>query len=429
MARKSKLNAGIIGLGIIGSRIAENLRKAGYQVFVWNRTPKPAPNFLASPAEVAGICDVVQIVVADSAALFAILEAMSGVLAARHTIICSATIGARATLEAARMVEATGAKFLDAPFTGSKGAAEKGELVYYIGGTGDAFRNAEAVLKASSKAIVKIGAAGEAATVKIATNMIAAVTVQTLVEACSLLAKSGMDPAVLIKALEHHGARSGLSDMKLPKIVTGDHETHFSVKHMFKDVQLAIQDANRWDIDLPATTATAGSLYNAISQGWADLDFSSIAKFYDLRKPEAPAPPPVAVPEPPVPALAEAAEPQPPVPALVSQELPPVVVPPSGIESLATTPIEIAAPEALAAAKPEEIPPPSSAMPAEPVKKEAEPVDANSAPVSAESLPPDGVEKTPEPVLPPIEKPKRPPSTTRVPGAVARWFRSGRKAL
>jgi len=54
MARKSKLNAGIIGLGIIGSRAAENLRKAGFQVFVWNRTPKPAPNFLASPAEVAG---------------------------------------------------------------------------------------------------------------------------------------------------------------------------------------------------------------------------------------------------------------------------------------------------------------------------------------------------------------------------------------
>src|SRR5271168_2414152 len=120
MARKSKLNAGVIGLGIIGSRIAENLRKAGFQVYVWNRTPKPAPNFLASPAEVAGICDIVQIVVADSAALFAIIDAMSGVLSARHTVICSATVGARATIEAAQMVEAKGTKFLDAPFTGSK---------------------------------------------------------------------------------------------------------------------------------------------------------------------------------------------------------------------------------------------------------------------------------------------------------------------
>ena len=194
MARKSKLNAGIIGLGIIGSRIAENLRKAGFQVFVWNRTPKPAPNFLASPAEVAGICDIVQIVVADSAALFTIVEAMSGVLTERHTIICSATVGARATLEAAQMVEVTGAKFLDAPFTGSKAAAEKGELVYYIGGTGDAFREAEPVLKATSKAIVKIGAAGEAATVKIATNMIAAVTVQTLVEALRVPREIGHGP-------------------------------------------------------------------------------------------------------------------------------------------------------------------------------------------------------------------------------------------
>ena len=86
--------------------------------------------------------------------------------------------------------------------------------------------------------------------------------------------------------------------MKLPKILAGDHETNFSVKHMFKDVQLAIQAANRSDIDIPATTATAGALYNAISQGWADLDFSAVAKFYDLRKARTPPAPAQAAPAP-----------------------------------------------------------------------------------------------------------------------------------
>ncbi|MGB8352722.1 MAG: NAD(P)-binding domain-containing protein [Chthoniobacteraceae bacterium] len=288
MARKSKLNVGVIGLGIIGSRIATNLRAAGFQVYVWNRTPKPAPNFLASPAEVAGLCEVIQLVVADSTALFETINAMGSALTPKHTVICNATVGADATIEAARMVEGYGAKFLDAPFTGSKEAAEKAQLLYYIGGSDDVFKRVEPVLKATSKSIVKIGEIGQAATVKIATNMIAAAITQTLVEACAIVQRSGVDLNVLPKALEQHGVRSGLLDAKLPKIIASDYDTHFSVKHMFKDVQLAIQAANNFDIDIPATTATAGVLYASINQGWADLDYSSIAKFYEIpgKEPE-----------------------------------------------------------------------------------------------------------------------------------------------
>ncbi len=358
MARKSKLNAGVIGLGIIGSRIAANLRTAGYQVYVWNRTPKPAPNFLASPAEVAGICDVIQLVVADSTALFAIIEAMGSVLSARHTVICSATIGAKATIEAAQMVEAKGAKFLDAPFTGSKAAAEKGQLVYFIGGTQEAFARAEPMLKATSKAIVQIGAIGDAAMVKIATNMIAAVTVQTLAEACAVLKRSGVDPAMLTKALENHGVRSGLSDMKLPQIIASDYETNFSVKHMFKDVQLAIQAANRFDIDMPATTATAGMLYNAIHQGWADLDFAAVAKFYDEKKEEVPLP---AAEDPVEPAPGDVVE------AGLHPQIPP---PPPSMEM----PLENAMPEAQFEEQPDGVlPPPYQEPPPPPLEQQFEP--------------------------------------------------------
>lgn len=294
MAKKSRLNTGIIGLGIIGSRVAAQLRTAGFQVYVWNRTPKPAPNFLASPAEIAELCDTIQLFVADAVALFDVLDAMGNVLAARHTIICSATVGPDATIEAAGMVQACGAKFLDAPFTGSKAAAEQAGLVYYIGGDDETFRRAEPVLKPSSKAIVKIGEIGQAATVKIVTNMLAATTVQTLAEACAIVKRSGIEPGALTAALEHHGVRSGVIDMKLPKIIAGDYDTHFAVKHMFKDVQFGIQAANAFDLDIPATTAAASVLYAAINNGWADLDFSAVAKFYEGTK-AAPAPEPETV--------------------------------------------------------------------------------------------------------------------------------------
>lgn len=286
MARKHKLNAGIIGLGIIGSRVAANLRAAGFQIYVWNRTPKPAPNFLASPAEIAGLCDTIQLFVSDAIALFDVLDALDGALSQRHTIICSATVGPDATIEAAAMVEARGAKFLDAPFIGSKVAAEKRELVYYIGGDDETFRRAEPVLKAVSKAIVKIGGIGQAATLKVVTNMLAAVTMQTLVEACAIVKRSGMELSALTNALEHHGVRSGVIDMKLPKIIEADYDTHFSVKNMFKDVQFGIHAANAYGIAIPATAATAAVLNDAISRGWAELDFLALSKFYENLKTE-----------------------------------------------------------------------------------------------------------------------------------------------
>lgn len=280
MPRKSRKNVGLIGLGIIGSRVAAALRSSGWHVYVWNRTPRAEPNFLASPAEVAELCDVIQIFVADSQALFDVLDAISDRLTPQHVILCDATVGPEATLEAAKMVEDRGAKFLDAPFTGSKDAAANKQLVYYIGGDDETFRRVEPILKSSSKAIVRIGKVGDAATIKVVTNLLGAVSTQVLAEALAIVKAAGIAPEMLAAALEHHGARSGLTDQKLPKMLARDYEPHFSMKHMFKDVQLGIHIANALDIDLPATTATAGVMYGALTRGWADLDYSALAKIY-----------------------------------------------------------------------------------------------------------------------------------------------------
>jgi 3-hydroxyisobutyrate dehydrogenase-like beta-hydroxyacid dehydrogenase len=280
MSRKARKNVGVIGLGIIGTRVAAGLRAAGYQVYVWNRSAKPAPNFLGSPAEVAEAAEIIQIFVADAAALFDVLEAMGDALTAKHVIVCCGTFGPEAVLEAAQIVETKGAQFLDAPFTGSKLAAEKQQLVYYIGGAEHTFLKVRPILEVTSKAIVRIGEVGHAATVKVVTNMISAVTAQVLAEALSIVQKAGLEPEVLAAAIEQNACRSGMIDLKLPKMITGDYDPHFSLKHMFKDVQLGIHMANALDIEIPTTTVTAGVMYGAINQGWADLDFSVLFKNY-----------------------------------------------------------------------------------------------------------------------------------------------------
>ena len=287
MPKKSRKNVGLIGLGIIGSRVANALRVGGFHVYVWNRTPRAAPNFLASPRQIAELCDVIQLFVADAQALFDVLDAMGDALTASHIIVCNATVGPEATLEAARMVQERGGQFLDAPFSGSKTAAQNRELVYYIGGDDKTLQAVETVLQASSKEIVKIGKVGDAATVKVATNMITAVTVQTITEAYAIVKESGIDPRRLADALKPHAARSGLSDAKLEQILAKDYEPHFSLKHMFKDVQLGIHIANSLDLDLPATTATAGVMYGGLTKGWADKDFSVIARTYQKEMEQA----------------------------------------------------------------------------------------------------------------------------------------------
>ncbi len=280
MPRKPRKNVGLIGLGIIGTRVGAGLRAAGYQVYVWNRSAKPAPNFLGSPAEIARAADIIQIFVADAAALFEVLESMADALAPEHLILCHATVGPEAVIEASRFVQARGASFLDAPFTGSKIAAEKGQLVYYIGGDESVFQRAKPVLEATSKAIVRIGEIGQASTIKVVTNMISAVTVQTLAEALAITQKAGIAPEILSAAIEQNACRSGVVELKLPKMAAGDYDPHFSLKHMFKDVQLGIHMANALDLEIPVTTVTAGVMFGALNRGWADLDFSALYKIY-----------------------------------------------------------------------------------------------------------------------------------------------------
>jgi 3-hydroxyisobutyrate dehydrogenase-like beta-hydroxyacid dehydrogenase len=280
MRRKLRKNVGIIGLGIIGASAAAGLRAAGFHCFVWNRTAKAVPNFLGSPGEVAASCEIIQLFVADAAAVMEVLTAMEPKLTPAHIIICSATIGPEATLEAAKFVEDKGARFLDAPFTGSKLAAERRELVYYVGGDDGTFLPAKPMLEATSKTIVRTGGVGDAALIKVVTNQIAAVSIQVLAEALAIVRKAGVPPEVFASALEYNACRSGTMDLKLPKMLAGDYEPHFSLKHMFKDVQLAIHLANSMNLDTPTAAVTAGVLFGAIKRGWGDLDFASLYRLY-----------------------------------------------------------------------------------------------------------------------------------------------------
>jgi 3-hydroxyisobutyrate dehydrogenase-like beta-hydroxyacid dehydrogenase len=275
---RMKQNVGILGLGIIGSRVAENLRKAGHEVFVWSRSARPVPNFLASPREVAEAAGIIQIFVRDSAALIEAIEDMKPALKAGHLVMNHATVSKKATLEAAQLVEATGAAFLDAPFTGSKMAAQNGKLCYYIGGNDLMLERAKPVLEASAAKILPLGGLGDAMVLKIVTNLVSAVIVEAVAEAAAITKANNIPLERLHEALESNANYSTLIGMKLPAIIKGDFEPHFSLRNMLKDADFARELAAEAKLNAPALDCTAAAMRKGVEEGKGDLDFSVIGQ-------------------------------------------------------------------------------------------------------------------------------------------------------
>ena len=280
MASRTRKNIGVVGLGIIGQRVVNNLRERGYHVFVWNRTPKPVPNFVGSPAEVAELCDYIQIFVSDDDALLQMMQRMMPNLTAHHIVMAHCTVSPDTMRAAAEMAERRGAHLLDCPFTGSKNAAEKGELVYYVGGDEAALSRARPILEASSKEIIEIGRVGDATTVKVATNMVTAASVQAAAEALALVSKSGLPAEKFAAAMKNNGSYSATLDMKLPMMMEGNFEPHFSVKHMLKDIVIATRLARGFGIEFGATDASRHGLTEEMRQGRGDSDYSSLFRQY-----------------------------------------------------------------------------------------------------------------------------------------------------
>src|SRR5438034_289444 len=280
MSHPTHKKIGVIGLGIIGRGVTANLRRKGFQVFVWNRTPRPVPNFVGSPAELAQLCDYIQIFVSDDEALLETVQRLSEKLTPKHIVLAHSTVAPASMRAAADIVGRCGARFVDAPFTGSKLAAQKGELVFYVGGNEAALRGARLILEASGKQIIEIGAIGQATSIKIATNMITAASVQAAAEALGLAQALGLPPEKFVEAMEANASYSATLAMKMPKMIQHDFEPHFSVKHMLKDMQIANQLGLSHYLDLGLTAAARDRLLEQMQLRRGDEDYSAVARKY-----------------------------------------------------------------------------------------------------------------------------------------------------
>lgn len=281
MSNTAVKTVGIAGLGIIGSRVAANVRAKGFDVRVWNRTPREnEPGSVDSPQALAAACDVIQIFVRDAKALREVIAAMTPSLTKGKTVINSATVSLQAIRDVAKAVKKSGADFLDVPFTGSRDAAGSGQLTYYAAGPAKVLERVRPVLEASAKTILTTGDVGTATVLKIATNMVSAVTVQALAEALGVVESAGVPLEMFEKAMENNANCSGLVRMKLPSMIQRDFTPHFSLKNMLKDARYALALAGQGNMEVPVLTAAAACMAGLEAAGRGDEDYSVLAEHY-----------------------------------------------------------------------------------------------------------------------------------------------------
>ncbi|MCH7228337.1 NAD(P)-dependent oxidoreductase [Haloferula sp. A504] len=277
MSETTPQSIGILGLGIIGEIWAGHHHAAGKLAGAWNRTAKPDfPMWKDTAAEVARGAEAIQIVVADPPAVQGVVEAILPELDASKAVIQSSTIDPDSSGRFREQVLATGARYLEAPFTGSKPAAEQKQTVFYLGGDRGLCEAVDPLLALVSAHRLHIGDHRQACALKLAMNLNISAQMQALAEARAICSRSGIDDDTFFDALSRNVSCSGLTQLKEPVLRQSDFRPMFSVKHMHKDMRLASGMSESGDCELLKTVTAR--LAAAEQAGWGDEDFAALAK-------------------------------------------------------------------------------------------------------------------------------------------------------
>jgi 3-hydroxyisobutyrate dehydrogenase-like beta-hydroxyacid dehydrogenase len=280
----------LIGLGLMGRPMGHNLLKAGFPLTVWNRTPGRAESLVAAgaklaatPREAAAAADILITIVSDPPALEEVLWGKEGAfsgLKRGSLYIDSSTVSPALVRKIADACGAAGVRFLDAPVTGGTWGAEKGELVFMVGGAAETLKAAEPLLSVLGKKWFHLGPNGAGQTIKLAMNVLLAVEVQGFAEALALVMRAGIAGEKLIEVMQASMARAGVLDVKAPMLLKGEYTPSFPLRLMHKDLGLALDLANQLGVALPATAASRETYNYVKGRTKEDVDYAAVMKFW-----------------------------------------------------------------------------------------------------------------------------------------------------
>ena len=277
---------GFVGLGAMGSRLADRLLAAGHDVYGTNRTQAKAARLIEhgliwrdTPRQVAEAAEIVFSMVTDDAALAAITSGDDGILAGlspETLYVDMSTVSPQASKDLAARVAELGAAMLDAPVSGSVPAAEEGTLTIMVGGPEEPFASVEPILHALGTTVTRIGGNGSALLMKLAVNISLAEQMLAFSEGILLAEQGGIDRKLAVKVLTESPLGSPMLKSRGPLLLDLPEQAWFDVALMRKDLGLALRAASTLDVPLPSASV-ANELYTAAdAMGYEDQDIAVV---------------------------------------------------------------------------------------------------------------------------------------------------------
>jgi len=289
---------GFVGLGIMGSRQAANLARAGYALTVYNRTRATADGWVAehggtvadTPSAVGAASDIVITMLVDGDQVRAALLGVEGVAAgAAPGTLCvdMSTIAPAQTRALGAELAERDIHLLDAPVTGSSPKAQDGTLTIMAGGTRQDFGRAEALLRIMGELVVHVGVLGQGEMLKIINNSVAAANAVAVGEALLVAQRAGVDLDALVRVMSAGSGGSAMLELKSRAMREHDYTTLFKLEHMLKDVRLCLEAGQAAGAPFAAASRARDVLVAALARGHADDDFAALVEaleaFADTR--------------------------------------------------------------------------------------------------------------------------------------------------
>lgn len=277
---------GYVGLGVMGGRMAKRLLDAGHRVTGFNRTRSKAEWLIEagmawadSPREVAEAAEITLSMVTDTRALRAIVEGPDGIIAGLSSgklYVDMSTVSAAESREVAARVAERDARMLDAPVSGSVVTLEEGRLAIMVGGAPEDVDRVRPVLLDIGPRVTHVGGNGQAALVKIASNLNLAVQMLAFSEAVLLAEKGGIRREIAVEALLSGVIASPMLKYRGPFVLREPEDAWFAVTMMQKDLVLAQEAGRQLDVPLPTTAVANEFMTAARAMGMDRRDFAAI---------------------------------------------------------------------------------------------------------------------------------------------------------
>jgi 3-hydroxyisobutyrate dehydrogenase-like beta-hydroxyacid dehydrogenase len=277
-----------LGLGTMGSGMASNLLKAGYELTVWNRSVEKCKPFARkgarvadTPADAVRNAELVMYSLSNDQAVEEVVFGGKGILSgikSGQIAMDMSTVLPAMSLREQEAYAKRGVDFLDAPVFGSKKESANAKLWIMAAGKRDTFEKVKPVLEHLGQTVHYFGKNGNAAAMKLVGNLIVALEMEALAEGLVLAQKAGLDLKTVMEVLKVADFRSPLITSNGQNILKRDFSTSFALKLMLKDAGLIEKFAESLQSPIPALRVVEKNLESAVALGFEKENASAVIR-------------------------------------------------------------------------------------------------------------------------------------------------------